>query len=145
MKCPADRGHAGAASGLRNERATATVFSNGGLERSIKEADMAARFLTAVAAALLLISPDLWAQSQPADPPGRVGRVSAIEGSVQQRTPDDNDWTAASLNYPVSTGFAIAPQDGGRAELQVGSMALRVGSASELDVTNLGDRDASLT
>jgi hypothetical protein len=106
---------------------------------------MAARFLTAVAAALLLISPSLWAQSQPADPPGRVGRVSAIEGSVQQRTPDDNDWTAANLNYPVSTGFAIAPQEGGRAELQMGSMALRVGSASELDVTKLDDRDASLT
>ena len=106
---------------------------------------MAARFLSAFTAALLLISPNLWAQSQPADPPGRVGRVSAIEGSVQQRTPDDNDWTAANLNFPVSTGFAIAPQDGGRAELQVGSMALRVGSASELDVTKLDDRDASLT
>src|SRR5215470_1540186 len=106
---------------------------------------MAARFLTAFAAALLLVNPNLWAQSQPADPPGRVGRLSAIEGTVQQRTPDDNDWTAANLNYPVTTGFAIAPQDDGRAEIQVGSMALRVGSASELDVTNLGDRDASLT
>ena len=106
---------------------------------------MPARFLTAFAAALLLASASLWAQSQPADPPARVGRVSAIEGSVQQRTPDDTDWTQANLNYPVSTGFAIAPQEGGRAELQVGSMALRVGPASELDVNNLGDRDASLT
>jgi hypothetical protein len=106
---------------------------------------MAARFLTALAAALLLVSPTVWAQSQPADPPGRVGRLSAIEGAVQQRAPDDNDWTQANLNYPVTSGFAIAPQDGGRAEIQVGSMALRVGSASELDVANLGDRDASLT
>ena len=106
---------------------------------------MAARFLTAVAAALLLISPTVWAQSQPADPPARVGRLSAIEGTVQQRTPDDTDWTAANLNYPISTGFALAPQDGGRAEIQVGSISLRVGPASELDVNNLGDRDASLT
>src|SRR4029077_20810258 len=51
----------------------------------------------------------------------------------------------ANLNYPISTGFAIAPQDGGRAEIQVGSISLRVGPASELDVNNLGDRDASLT
>jgi len=107
---------------------------------------MAARFLAVVAAALLLVNPNLWAQPQPAgDPPGRVGRLSAIEGTVQQRTPDDSDWVAANLNYPVTTGFAVAPQDGGRAEIQVGSMALRVGPASELDVTDLGDRGTSLT
>ena len=46
---------------------------------------MAARFLTALAAALLLVSPTVWAQSQPADPPARVGRLSAIEGTVQQK------------------------------------------------------------
>jgi hypothetical protein len=106
---------------------------------------MIARFPTILAAALLLVSPNLWAQSQPADPPSRVGRLSAIEGNVQQRTPDDNDWGAANLNYPVSTGFAIAPQDGGRAEIQVGSAALRVGPQSELDVTNLTDAETSLT
>ena len=97
---------------------------------------MATRFFAAVTAALLLISPATWAQSQSTDPPGRVGRLSAIEGAVQQRTPDDNDWVQANLNYPVTIGFAIAPQDGGRAEIQVGSMALRVGPVSELDVKN---------
>ena len=106
---------------------------------------MAARILTAVAAALLLVSPSLRAQSQSADPPSRVGRLSAIEGSVQQRTPDDNDWVAANLNYPVTSGFAIAPQDGGRAEIQVGSTAVRVGQLSELDVTTLADGETSLT
>jgi hypothetical protein len=106
---------------------------------------MATRFFAAVTAVLLLIGPATWAQAQSADPPGRVGRLSAVEGAVQQRTPDDNDWVQANLNYPVTTGFAIAPQDGGRAEIQVGSMALRVGPVSELDVTNLDDRNASLT
>lgn len=106
---------------------------------------MAARFLTTLAAALLLIGPNAWAQSQSADPPGRVGRLSAVEGAVQQRTPDDSDWVQANLNYPVTTGFAIAPQDDGRAEIQVGSMALRIGPSSELDVADLSDRDASLT
>src|SRR5215471_6651785 len=101
---------------------------------------MATRLLAALSAALLLVSPNLWAQSQSTvDPPGRVGRLSAIEGTVQQRTPDDNDWVQANLNYPVSSGFAIAPQDGGRAEIQVGATALRIGPLSELDVTTLGD------
>ena len=106
---------------------------------------MTARFLSILAAALLLVSPNLWAQSQQADPPGRVGRLSAIDGSVQQRTPDDNDWVQADLNYPVTTGFAIAPQENGRAEIQVGATALRVGPLSELDVTSLTDRETSLT
>src|SRR5438477_914415 len=119
-------------------------FAAGGRALEPKEADMATRFFAAVTAALLLTSPATWAQSQSTDPPGRVGRLSAIEGAVQQRTPDDNDWVQANLNYPVTTGFAIAPQDG-RAEIQVGSMALRVGPASELDVTNLDDRNVSLT
>src|SRR5216683_7534670 len=100
-------------------------FCRRGPSARAKEADMATRFFAAVTTALLLISPATWAQSQSTDPPGRVGRLSAIEGAVQQRTPDDNDWVQANLNYPITAGFAIAPQDGGRAEIQVGSMALR--------------------
>jgi hypothetical protein len=104
---------------------------------------MAARFLATAAAVLLLSGSIGWAQT--ADPPGRVGRLSLIEGTVQQRSADDNDWTQAGLNYPVTSGFAIATQEDGRAELQVGSMALRLGPTSELDVNTLNDREATLT
>jgi hypothetical protein len=82
---------------------------------------------------------------EPQDPPGRVGRLSYIEGAVQQRTADDADWTQAGLNYPVSNGFGVATQEGGRAEIQVGSMAVRIGSDSELDVNTLADHGTALT
>jgi len=110
---------------------------------------MASRTFAAVAAILLVSGNLAWAQTAPTadapDPPTRVGRLSAIEGTVQQRTADNADWAPAGLNYPVTDGFALATQDGGRAEIEVGSLTLRVGAASELDVNNLGERNATFT
>ena len=83
--------------------------------------------------------------AEPQDPPGRVGRLSFIEGGVQQRSAGDADFTGASLNYPVTNGFALATQEGGRAEIQLGSMAVRIGSDSELDVNAIGDHTTTLT
>jgi hypothetical protein len=83
--------------------------------------------------------------AEPQDPPGRVGRLSFIEGAVQQRSAGDADFTRANLNYPVTNGFAVATQDGGRAEIQVGSMAVRIGSDSELDINAIGDHTTTLT
>ena len=84
-------------------------------------------------------------QARPLDPPGRVGRLSFIEGPVQQRSAGDADFSRATLNYPITTGVAVATQDGGRAEIQVGSIAVRIGSDSELDVDDLGDHATTLT
>jgi hypothetical protein len=107
---------------------------------------MLTRFVTgwgALVSAFLLVGGAF--AEEPQDPPGRVGRLSYIEGAVQQRTADDADWTRATLNHPVSNGFAVATQEGGRAELQVGSMAVHIGGNSELDVTALADHGTTLT
>src|SRR5260221_12725784 len=107
---------------------------------------MTARFVIGIGSfvsAVILIGANAFAEPQ--DPPGRVGRLSFIEGAVQQRTADGAAWTRADLNYPVTNGFAVATHEGGRAEIEVGSMAVRVGGDSELDVNNLADRSAVLT
>src|SRR5712692_6530953 len=107
---------------------------------------MTTRFVIVIGsflAAVILIGANAFAE--PPDPSVRVGRLSLIEGAVQQRTADGASWTRADLNYPVTNGFAIATQEGGRAEIQAGSMAVRVGGDSELDVNNLGDHSAALT
>src|SRR5258708_14634857 len=93
--------------------------------------------------ALILIGANAFAEPQ--DPPGRVGRLSYIEGAVQQRTADDADWPRAALNHPVSNGFAVATQEGGRAELQVASMAVRLRVNRELDTDPLADHGTTLT
>jgi len=105
---------------------------------------MAPRLIAFFIASLLIAFGTARAQ-QPQDPPARVGRLSLIEGSVQQRTADAQDWGAAELNYPVTTGFATAVQEGGRTEIEVGTMAIRVGGGSELDVGILNDKTAIFT
>ena len=107
---------------------------------------MLARFATgwgALASAFFVVGA-AFAQ-EPQDPPGRVGRLSYIEGPVQQRTADNADWARAALNYPVTNGFAVATQEGGRAEIQVGSMAVRIGEGSKLDVNSVADHGTTIT
>lgn len=109
---------------------------------------MSPRPFALLAAALLVAAGPVWAQpadqTDPVDPPDRVGRLSVVEGAVQQRTADDQQWSQASTNYPVTGGFAIATQDG-RAEIEVGSLALRLGANSEIDVNTLTDNTAVVT
>ena len=90
---------------------------------------------TFIAFFLLLITFPALAQ----DPPGRVGRLSYIDGQVSAKTPDQADWQQATLNYPVSTGQSFLTDQGARAEIQVGAAELRLDQDSQLDVTRLDD------
>src|SRR6266849_5047918 len=44
------------------------------------------------------------AQYASADPPGRVARLSYISGSVSIRPASVDAWSAATRNYPLTTG-----------------------------------------
>ena len=50
-----------------------------------------------------------------ADPPARVGRLSYIEGTVSFHGPDPDQWTPATLNYPVVAGASFWTEPGARA------------------------------
>jgi hypothetical protein len=79
----------------------------------------------------------VWAGAALADPPGRVGRVSAVEGEVSFLPPGEDDWTSATRNFPVAEGESFWTGDTGRTELQVGVMEIRLDSETELDVLAL--------
>jgi len=72
-----------------------------------------------------------------ADPPGRVGRISAVEGAVSFLPPGEDLWTYATRNFPVAEGESFWTGDAGRTELQIGVMELRLDSETELDVLAL--------
>ena len=83
------------------------------------------------------------------DPPGQVARVNFIEGPVRVFTPSAGEsghsaqaWTAADLNRPLTRGDSIFADRGARAELHVGSTALRLdglNSTSRLSLQRLDD------
>ncbi|MEZ5606985.1 MAG: DUF6600 domain-containing protein [Burkholderiaceae bacterium] len=95
------------------------------------------RWRRALTASLLLVASALaWAQ---ADPPTRVTYVSALEGSARISTDAPDDWTPASLNWPVTTGTQLQLDPGTRAELDGGWLSLRLQGPAALDTTTLDD------
>lgn len=83
--------------------------------------------------------------AQDQDPPSRVARLNHLEGPVSFRPGSVEDWTAATLNYPLTTGDHLWADTGARAELHVGSTAVRLSSATALAVLNLDDRIVQLS
>src|SRR5262252_1481944 len=76
-----------------------------------------------------------------ADPPARVARLSFIGGAVSFRPASVDDWTSALINYPVTAGDHLWVDRGGRAELQIGTTAVRLSSSTEVSVLTLDDRN----
>jgi len=80
-----------------------------------------------------------------ADPPARVGRVSLAEGEV---TVDDRtsggSAEPATLSWPVTSGTALATARGARAEVRIGSTAVRLDGATELEFVHLDDEATQL-
>ena len=56
------------------------------------------------------------AMAQDADPPSRVARLNLINGPVSFRPGSVEDWGAATLNYPLTTGDHLWADDGAYAE-----------------------------
>ncbi|MBP8310349.1 MAG: hypothetical protein KAY46_23940 [Burkholderiaceae bacterium] len=73
------------------------------------------------------------------DPPERVGRLSVIEGDVQAWDEALQAWQPAQLNLPVTSRSAFLSGPGARAEIKVGSAALRLDADSQANLVRLDD------
>lgn len=73
------------------------------------------------------------------DPPGRVGRISYLSGPVQLIDARSGQGDPATLNWPITSGIRLATGRLGRAEVRIGSMALRLDDDTELEFTRLDD------
>jgi len=80
-----------------------------------------------------------------ADPPSRVARVNHAEGPVVFSQAGDNEWIDAVLNRPLSRGDRVWTDKGSRAELQVGSSAVRLNGLTQLEILALDDQAAQLS
>jgi hypothetical protein len=84
-------------------------------------------------------------QDQAQDPPSRVARLNYMSGTVSFRPGTVDEWTAASLNYPLYNGDHLWADRDAHTELHVGSTALRMGPETALAVLNLDDRMVQLS
>ena len=104
------------------------------------------RALLALGASLMFSALCVQAQSYPADdssdvdPPARVGRIAYVSGPVSLVDTRSGDEDAAVLNWPVTTGHRISTGRFGRAEVSIGSFAIRLDDETTVDFSRVDDQ-----
>ncbi len=78
------------------------------------------------------------------DPSSRVARLSYVRGAVSFVPAGENDWVEAVVNRPLISGDRLWTDRGARAELQVGTAAIRLDEQSSFDFLNLNDTTAQI-
>src|SRR5579872_3544319 len=73
------------------------------------------------------------------DPPARVGRLDYSEGSISFRPAGEDDWVSAVPNRPMVTGDDLWADEDSRAEVHVGSAAIRLGAQTGITFLTLDD------
>ncbi len=79
-----------------------------------------------------------------ADPPARVARLAYVSGNASFSPGGERDWGRAIVNRPLVTGDRLWVDRGSRAELQMGTVAVRAAGATSLTLLNLDDRTTQI-
>ncbi len=79
-----------------------------------------------------------------ADPPGRVARLDNTQGEVSYSPAGENEWVSVVRNRPLIRGDRLWTDRDARAEFQVGSAAIRLGSNTSVEILDLSDRIAQI-
>ena len=94
-----------------------------------------------VLASIFLLTLSGWAA---AEPPSRVARLSAINGSVSFSPAGQPDWLRAAVNRPLTNGDRLWVATNSRAELQIGGASIRLGPGTSVTLLNLDNRIAQV-
>lgn len=78
-------------------------------------------------------------------PPGRVARISLMEGAVSFAPAGSDDWSPAEFNRPLTNGDRLQTAPGARAELHSSSTTLRINGQTALEISELNDNTTRLT
>src|SRR6202140_2170673 len=84
------------------------------------------------------------AASDDDDPPGRVARLNYLHGSVSFQPAGETDWVSAVVNRPMTTGDRLWADNGGRAEMHLGSATIRLDANTGFSFLNLDDRTVQI-
>jgi hypothetical protein len=80
------------------------------------------------------------AQTPDQDPPGRVARLNFSQGSISFRPAGEDDWVSGVPNRPMVTGDDLWSDENSRAEVHIGSTAIRLGAKTGITFLTLDDR-----
>lgn len=83
-------------------------------------------------------------QGQAQDPPGRVARLNFSQGSISFRPAGEDDWVSGVPNRPMVTGDDLWSDENSRAEVHIGSTAIRLGAKTGITFLTLDDRTTQI-
>ena len=95
-----------------------------------------------IAASLFIASASVMSFAD--DPPSRVARLKYLSGEVSMQPGGVDDWATATINRPMTTADRLWTDKDSRAELHLGSAAMRMNSETSLTLTNLSDNTVQL-
>src|SRR5258708_19479743 len=78
------------------------------------------------------------------DPPSRVARLNYLSGAVSFQPAGIEDWTPATLNYPMTTGDHLWADQDSRPAMHIGSSSIHVDSSTASSFLNLDDRTVQI-
>src|SRR5215469_5124775 len=99
--------------------------------------------LISVALAVYLLAPQR-AAADDEDPPSRVARLAFTGGNVSFNPAGTDDWVAAVVNRPMTTGDKLWSDDNSRAELHLGYAVIRLSDHTGFSFLNLTDEMTQL-
>jgi hypothetical protein len=83
------------------------------------------------------------AQAQ-SEPPARVGRLAFTQGTVSFHDPQQEGWTQAITNTPLTSGDAIWTEPNAHSEVSFGGTRIRMDGATQLDMLDVDDSQTRL-
>jgi hypothetical protein len=78
------------------------------------------------------------------EPSARVARLAHLLGEVSIEAAGVDEWAAAELNRPLTTGDKIWSDADSRVEISIGTAVVRLGSATGFSFLNLDDHTAQM-
>jgi hypothetical protein len=91
---------------------------------------------------LLSAVTSLHAQDGYGDPPGRVARISVIQGNVSLEPNGVDSFSQAEINYPLTSGDRVYADNSSFGELQTAGLAVRLGNGADVTLSSLTDNVA---
>ena len=87
----------------------------------------------------------VFAQTGPSgDPPARAGRLAYLQGTVSFHDSQQDAWSPATVNTPLTTGDALWTEPNGHNELAISGTRVRMDGDTQLDVAALDDSQTRL-
>ncbi|HEX3822400.1 MAG TPA: DUF6600 domain-containing protein, partial [Candidatus Sulfotelmatobacter sp.] len=115
--------------------------------KNLAHGKKALRLAAALMAVSLLAALSQFAKAQDSDqddPPGRVGRLGYMQGSVSFQPAGEDEWVQAVPNRPMTTGDKLWADKDARAEVQLGSSMIDLAPNTGFSFLNLDDRTVQM-